>query len=71
VAAEGVPAPAPRRVCGHVAVGHGHGEQEIVVDLEAELGGEGEEGEGSFRTVRSGSKVGVPHIGSVGLGTEV
>jgi len=37
------------------------------VDLEAELGGEGEEGEGSFGRVESGSEVGARHTGSVGL----
>ena len=47
----------------------GHGEEEVVVDLEAELGGEGEEGEGNFGRLASGSKVGARHIGSVGLGS--
>jgi len=46
-------------VVGH----HVHGGEEVVVDLEAELGGEGEEGGGSFGTV------GARHIGSVGLGS--
>ena len=39
------------------------------MDLEAELGGEGEEGEGSFGRLRSGSKVWARHIGSIGLGS--
>jgi len=46
----------------------GHGEEEVVVDLETELGGEGEEGEGSFRRLASGSEV-RRHIRSVGLGS--
>ena len=48
----------------------GHGEEEeVVVDLEAELGGEGEEGEGSFGRFGSRSEVKARHIGSVGLGS--
>ena len=39
------------------------------MNLEAELGGEGEEGEGSFRMLGSGSEVGARHIGSIGLGS--
>ena len=38
------------------------------MDLEAELGGEGEEGEGSFGRFESGPEVGARHTGSVGLG---
>jgi len=72
VPAEGVPAPARMRtqagqVGVHVAVAE-HGE-EVVVDLEAELGGECEEGEGSFGRLASGSEVGARHIGSIGLGS--
>ena len=48
-----------------VAVARGHGEEEVVVDLEAELGGEGEEGEGGFGGVRFG--VGARHVRGVGL----
>ena len=47
----------------------GHGEEEVVVDLEAELGGEGEEGKGGFGRLGSRSKVRARHIGSVGLGS--
>jgi hypothetical protein len=47
----------------------GLGEEEVVVDLEAELRGEGEEGEGSFGRLGSRSKVKARHIGSVGLGS--
>ena len=52
-----------RRV--RVAVARGHGEEEVVVDLEAELGGEGEEGEGGFGGVRFG--VGARHVRGIGL----
>ena len=73
VLAEGGPAPARGRTrAGQVGVRvaiAGHGEEEVVVDLEAELGGEGEEGEGSFGRLRSGSKVRARYIGSVGLGS--
>ena len=48
--------------------GHGGGE-EVVVDLEAELGREGEKGEGRFGRLRSRSKVKARHIGSVSLGS--
>jgi len=71
VPAEGAPAPA-RTWAGQVGVRvavAGHGEEEAVVDLEAELGGEGEEGEGSFGRLVSGSEVGARHIGSVGFGS--
>jgi len=47
----------------------GPGEEEVVIDLEAELGGEGEEGEESFGRLGSGSKVRARHIRSVGLGS--
>ena len=55
------------RVAVHVSVVREHGE--VAVDLEAELGGACEEGEGSFGRVWSGPEVGVRHIASVGLGS--
>ena len=63
-----VPAPALAqmrvgRVGVRVDVARGRGEEEVIVNLEAELGGEGEEGEGSSGTV------GARHIGSVGFGS--
>ena len=54
-----------KRVGGHEVEARVHGEE---VDLEAELGGEGKEGEGSFGRFGSASKVRARHIGSVGLG---
>jgi hypothetical protein len=47
----------------------GLGEEDVVVDLEADLGREGEEGEGSFGRLGSRSEVKARHIGSVGLGS--